>query len=322
MENIIFSVIVTAFNQPEDIKRAAESVLNQTVKCFELIIVDDNSTDNTPEVLKTLSEKHPEMKVIRHQQNGSSHAARCTGVENATGRYIIFLDGDDYLNSDALENLLTKVIQPLNDDFDVCEYSFICQPTGEIVKPAEWNESKTRIDYYLDPKATVTVWNKLYKTELLKTAFKNMTPAYIRCGDDTYESICIAYFTKKFIQRDIVVTNYQSDTGVSMRKNTFESNLRHCASLKTAYKCLIEFFDNNDYENKTLLKKIVEERFFYWIYSVMENNTKIDDITHSLILLPRYFSDRLVEEEFSRLYNKKLRIKKIKQTIKNLIGKQ
>jgi hypothetical protein len=54
----------------------------------------------------------------------------------------------------------------------------------------------------------------------------------------------------------------------------------------------------------------------------MENNTKIEDITHSLILLPRYFSDRLVEEEFSRLYNKKIRIKKIKQTIKNLIGKQ
>ena len=312
MENIIFSVIVTAFNQPEDIKRAVESVLNQTVKCFELIVVDDNSTDNTPEVLKTLSEKHTEMKVIRHQQNGSSHAARCTGVENATGRYIIFLDGDDYLNSDALENLL-------NDDFDVCEYSFLCQPTGEIVKPAEWNESKPRIDYYLDPKATVTVWNKLYKTELLKTAFKNMTPAYIRCGDDTYESICIAYFTKKFIQRDIVVTNYQSDTGVSMRKNTFESNLRHCASLKTSYKCLIEFFDNNDYENKALLKKIVEERFFYWIYSVMDNNTKIDDITHSLILLPRYFSDRLVEEEFSKLYKKQLMKKKCKQTIKKLL---
>ena len=320
MDSPVFSIIVTAFNQPEDIKRAVESVLNQTVKCFELIVVDDNSTDNTPEVLKTLSENHPEMKVIRHQKNGSSHAARCTGVENASGRYVIFLDGDDYLCTDALEKLLTQVVQPLNDDFDVCEYSYICQPNGEVVKPAEWDQTKSRIDYYLRHDAIVTVWNKLYKTELLKNAFKHMTPAYIRCGDDTYETICIAYFTKKFIQKDIVITNYQLDTGVSMRLNTFESNLRHCASLKTSYKCLIDFFDNNDYEQKVVLKKVVEERFFNWIYSVMENNTKIEDITHSLILLPKYFSDRLVEEEFSKLYASKLRKKRVKLIIKSILN--
>ena len=321
MDSPVFSVIVTSYNQPQDIKRAVESVLNQTVKCFELIVVDDCSTDNTPEILKALSEMHPEMKVIRHKKNASSHAARCTGVENACGRYVIFLDGDDYLCSDALEKLLTQVVQPLNDDFDVCEYSYICQPTGEVVKPAEWDETKPRIDYYLRHDAIVTVWNKLYKTEILQTAFINMTPAYIRCGDDTYETICIAYFTKKFIQKDIVITNYQLDTGVSMRMNTFESNLRHCASLKTSYKSLIEFFDNNDYEHKNILKKIVEERFFYWILSVMENNTKIEDITHSLILLPRYFSDRLVEEEFCKLYKNKLKKKQIKLYIKNIIKK-
>ena len=319
MDEPVFSVIVTAYNQPQEIKRAVESVLNQTVKCFELIVVDDNSTDNTPEVLKALAENHPKMKVIRHQKNASSHAARCTGVENASGRYVIFLDGDDYLCTDALEKLLTQVVQPLNDDFDVCEYSYICQPGGEVVKPAEWDEAKPRIDYYLRYDAIVTVWNKLYKTELIKTAFKNMTPAYIRCGDDTYESICIAYFTKKFIQKDIVITNYQLDIGVSMRLNTFESNLRHCASLKTSFKCLIEFFDNNDYENKSYLKKVVEERFFNWIHSVMENNTKIEDITHSLILLPRYFSDRLVEEKFAKIYASKLRTKKIKFLIHRFI---
>ena len=321
MDDLVFSVIVTAFNQPEDIKRAVESVLNQTVKCFELIVVDDNSTDNTPEVLKSLSENHPEMKVIRHQKNGSSHAARCTGVENAGGRYVIFLDGDDYLCSDALEKLLTQVVQPLNDDFDVCEYSYICQPTGEVVNPSKWDETKPRIDYYLHHDAIVTVWNKLYKTELLKNAFKSMTPAYIRCGDDTYESICIAYFTKKFIQKDIIITNYQLDTGVSMCRNTFESNLRHCASLKTSYKCLFEFFDNHDYEQKSLLKKVVEERFFNWMLSVMENNTKIEDITHSLILLPKYFSDRLVEEEFCKIYASKLRKKRVKQIIKSILHK-
>ena len=244
MDELVFSVIVTAYNQPECIKKAVESVLNQTVKCFEVIVVDDCSTDSTPKVLKALSENHPEMKVIRHQKNGSSHATRCTGVESASGQYVIFLDGDDYLFPNALEHLLNDVVNG-NEAFDVCEYSYVCQPTGEVVKPSEWDESKPRIDYYLSHDAIVTVWNKLYKTEILKKAFKNMIPAYIRCGDDTYETICIAYFTNKFIQRDIKITNYQLDTGVSMRKNTFESNLCHCASLKTSFKCLIDFFDNN-----------------------------------------------------------------------------
>lgn len=319
MDEPVFSVIVTAYNQPQEIKRAVESVLNQTVKCFELIVVDDNSTDNTPEVLKALAENHPKMKVIRHQKNASSHAARCTGVENACGRYVIFLDGDDYLCTDALEKLLTQVVQPLNDDFDVCEYSYICKPTGEVVKPAEWDESKPRIDYYLRHDAIVTVWNKLYKTEILQTAFKNMTPAYIRCGDDTYETICIAYFTKKYIQKDIIITNYQLDNGVSQRKNNFENNLRHCESLKTSLNALKSFFDNIVYENKATLLQNIEQRFFDWILSVMENNTEFEDITKSLILLPRYFSDRLVESEFNKLYALKLRMKKIKFFIHRFI---
>ena len=83
---------------------------------------------------------------------------------------------------------------------------------------------------------------------------------------------------------------------------------------------MIDFFDNNDYEQKVVLKKVVEERFFNWIYSVMENNTKIEDITHSLILLPKYFSDRLVEEEFSKLYASKLRKKRVKLIIKSILN--
>lgn len=319
MDSPVFSVIVTAYNQSDDIKRAVESVLNQTVKCFELIVVDDCSTDNTPDVLKALSENHPEMKVIRHSKNASSHAARCTGVENASGRYVIFLDGDDYLCLGALENLLTQVVQPMNDDFDVCEYSYQCQPTGEIINPLEWNKEIPRIEYYLQKKYIINVWNKLYKTEMLKKAFSNMEKAYIRCGDDTYESICISYFTKKYTSTNVLVLNYVLGEGVSLRKNNYDSNLRHCESIKKSLDCLKKFFDNNSYEKSDLLLSTIERNFFNWILSVMKNNTFLEDITKSLVLLPKYFNPELIEPHFKQLYSGKLRIRKIKNFIRRFI---
>ena len=318
MDELVFSVIVTAYNQPECIKKAVESVLNQTVKCFELIVVDDCSTDETPQVLKALSENHPEMKIIRHQKNGSSHAARCTGVENASGQYVIFLDGDDYLFPNALERLLNEVVKG-TETFDVCEYSYVCQPTGELIPPGKWDSSKPRIDYYLDHDSPVTVWNKLYKTSVVKEAFQHMQSAYIRCGDDTYETICIAYFTKAFIQREIEVVNYVLGEGVSLRKNSFESNLRHCESLKKSFDCLSDFFDKNEYSKKSQILKNIEQRFFDWILSVMKDNTELADITKSLVLLPRYFSIEVIEPVFNNVYKKKLQIKKIKAFLRHFI---
>ena len=318
MNQVIFSVIVTAYNQPQEIKRAVESVLNQTLKCFELIVVDDCSTDETPKVLADFAAENSCMKVIRLEYNSSSHTARCVGVEAASGKYCIFLDGDDYLNTDALEKLYNQIILK-NPDFDICEYSYICQPTKEIINPIEWTNDKPRIEYYLQPKYIVNVWNKLYKTELLKKAFSNMKKEYIRCGDDTYESICISYFAKKVITTDIIVLNYVLGEGVSLRKNNFESNQRHCQSLQTCLNCLKNFFDNNPYEKKELLLKTIETNFFNWILSVMKNNTELEDISSSLILLPKYFPIELIKPHFAKLYSGKLRIKKLKCLIKRCL---
>ncbi len=319
MDTPVFSVIVTAYNQPDDIKRAVESVLNQTEKSFELIVVDDCSTDETPEVLAGYAEKNTCMRVIRYEKNGSSHAARCTGVENASGSYVIFLDGDDYLFPDALEKLMTQVVNG-GKAFDVCEYSYQCQPSGEVINPNTSGNVSPRIDYFLRLDASVTIWNKLYRAEILKKAFSNMQKAYIRCGDDTYESICIAYFTKKFLQKNILVTNYVLGSGVSLRKNTFESNLRHCESLSTSLNSLKSFFDANSCENKEKLLNNIEKKYFDWILSVMKNNTELSDISRSLLLLPKYFDHQLILPHFEKLYSKQLKLKKIKLCIRSLLS--
>jgi glycosyltransferase involved in cell wall biosynthesis len=93
-----FSVIIPTFNRAQTLARAIESVLSQTYKNFELIIVDDGSTDSTQDILNN----YPQLKVIKQENHGVSHA-RNTGVKEARGKWICFLDSDDEWLENKLE---------------------------------------------------------------------------------------------------------------------------------------------------------------------------------------------------------------------------
>lgn len=95
------SVIIPTHNRAESLRSAISSVLNQTFQDFEIIIVDDASKDNTREVVRELSDRR--IKYLRHETNKREAAARNTGVTNASGEYIAFLDDDDEWLPEKLE---------------------------------------------------------------------------------------------------------------------------------------------------------------------------------------------------------------------------
>lgn len=94
-KNPTVSVIIPTYNRAHLIGRAIQSVLNQTYQDFELIIVDDGSTDNTEDIIKEFQKKDERIKRIRHDKNKGGSAARNTGIKAAKGDYIAFLDSDD-----------------------------------------------------------------------------------------------------------------------------------------------------------------------------------------------------------------------------------
>ena len=103
-----FSVIIPAYNAAQYIKHSINSILNQTFSDFEILIVDDGSTDNTKEIIQTIEDKRVQ---YIHQRNGGVSSARNTGIRNANGEYICFLDSDDLWKPDHLEvisNLINK----------------------------------------------------------------------------------------------------------------------------------------------------------------------------------------------------------------------
>lgn len=101
-DQLLFSVIVPAYNSASFIKRCIESVLEQTLDDFELILVDDGSTDDTLNICEAYKQNHSRICVI-HKENGGHTSARKAGLKVAHGKYILFLDSDDWLSHKTLE---------------------------------------------------------------------------------------------------------------------------------------------------------------------------------------------------------------------------
>ena len=108
------SVIIPVYNTERWLERCIESVLNQTYKNFELILVDDGSFDDSGKICDKYTLSDNRVKTI-HQENTGASVARNKGIESATGEYVIFVDSDDYIAEEMLENLILK----MNDDIDL-----------------------------------------------------------------------------------------------------------------------------------------------------------------------------------------------------------
>lgn len=111
------SVIIPAYNSQEYIKDAIESIMRQTLKDIEIILVDDGSTDDTFKICKDYSLMDKRIKVI-HQENKGISGARNTGIDNATGEYISFVDSDDTIELNMYEELYNCVTQYGEDKID------------------------------------------------------------------------------------------------------------------------------------------------------------------------------------------------------------
>lgn len=106
-----YTFIVPVYNGEKYIDRCLKSLLNQTYKNFEIIIINDGSTDNSESILDDYQKKHSQIKVI-HQKNKGLSASRNLGIKKAIGDYLLFVDVDDYISDQTLAFIETKVSKP------------------------------------------------------------------------------------------------------------------------------------------------------------------------------------------------------------------
>lgn len=123
MKNSYFiSVIIPVYNSEKFIKNSIKSLLNQSLKKFEVIIIDDGSTDNTVNIIKSFN--NPKIKIFFLKKNYGPATARNLGLKKAKGKYIFFLDSDDTIEKNTLKNLFF-IAKKKNFDFVFCDHKWI-----------------------------------------------------------------------------------------------------------------------------------------------------------------------------------------------------
>lgn len=120
MENIKVSVVVPVYNVELYLNKCIESIVNQSYKNLEIILVDDGSPDKCPSMCDDWAKKDKRIKVI-HKKNAGLGNARNTGIENATGEYICFVDSDDIIDKNTIEACCNKLF---DFDYDIIHYGF------------------------------------------------------------------------------------------------------------------------------------------------------------------------------------------------------
>ncbi len=164
------SLIIPVYNVQEYIEKALQSVANQTFKDFEVIIVNDGSKDQSVEIAKKFINKYDNFKLINQENQGLS-AARNTGLREAKGEYIAFIDSDDFIESNFLEELYNLAVD--NDaDISYCNYKiYYPKMNWSLYMPFAsrskvYSKQKALKTLILDVTLHYYAWNKLYKRTL------------------------------------------------------------------------------------------------------------------------------------------------------------
>lgn len=170
MESKKISVIVPVYNVASSLGKCVTSIIRQDYSNLEIILVDDGSTDDSGIICDRLAERDLRIKVL-HKENGGLSSARNAGLKIATGKYIQFIDSDDWIREGMLTNLC-NTLENTDADLAVCGIIMTDGITNEMMPWFEENQilsTQAALDELVtNQKLTSHAWNKLYKYEVIK----------------------------------------------------------------------------------------------------------------------------------------------------------
>ena len=242
------SVVIAAYNVENYIAETLNSVISQTLKDIDIVVVDDCSTDKTFEIISKYAELDNRIKVVRHEVNKSVNISRITGLENCSGDYVMYIDGDDTLIKNACEKAYKAItgerVDVLRFGFDIVFEDGVVDPEGAerafrvATKTADHKMISISRAGILDEKAVgntvdFTIWDKIYKRDVLLKAAANIPREYLNMAEDVLYSFLIQYHTRSYgyLKDDLYI--YRFGCGMS---TVAKSNERIILSIsKNAY---------------------------------------------------------------------------------------
>ena len=272
--NILVSIVVPIYKSERYLHECIDSILRQTYQYIEIILVDDGSPDNCPQICDFYQAKDYRVKVI-HQENKGPVEARRIGINSAKGLYITTLDSDDTIDNNYIEEIVNTIIK---HDVDIVSYGFKKLVVNEhneekiIVQFDNIAEGKYDAQSIIDDIVQVMIMEnnqfgimpsiccKIFKTELLRK-YINLIPSDLKNGDDAaccYE--CILNADAIYISRTFCGYNYRT----SAESLTQGADVKYLEHMECLFKYLYERF--SIYKSDALKRQL----FIYEVYMLFD----------------------------------------------------
>lgn len=256
----LLSIIIPTYNQEDKIKKCLDSLLNQDIKNYEIIVINDGSTDKTADIINEYVQKHNIISTI-NQENQGQGIARNTGIAKAKGKYIMFVDSDDYIEQNSISILLQQMVAK---DLDLlCGNYNKVDTNGNILK-------KTNVENVINYTTDIVTHDNfllnhfgfycyvclfVFKKDLLNNLNFSFKP-HIYLEDTEWLSKVICY-AKRISMIDFCFYNYVQTPNSSMRAPEKLEKILHDTLYVT--KCLKSFKDENvrNYGTSMWFKEII-----------------------------------------------------------------
>ena len=278
MKKNLVSIIMPVYNSSKYLKNALDSIIGQTYKNLEIILINDGSTDNSLEICKKY-EKEDKRIVIVDKKNTGVSDSRNLGIDLARGEYIFFMDSDDWLENDAIESLLEIIIK---QRVDIVKCNFYREQNGNKIeniypqellnKKIDTSESKKIIDYILSGKIEAYLWCLLIKKDIIKK-YNIKFDIKLSMAEDTIWLLQLLINPTTIFIIDKYLYHYNINVkSISRNQMQIVKNLN--------YSLLIAKKEKDILKNKNLLtcfrKKIIEENttgsIENYCYEMYQNN--------------------------------------------------
>lgn len=289
MEKI--SVIMPVFNVEKFIRQSIDSVLNQTYKNLEIILVDDGSKDSSGKICDEYCKNDERIKVI-HKENGGLSSARNAGLDIATGKYVMFIDSDDFYEENSCE-VLYKEIENKQADFVSGNYIHVTYDGIKWTNPQfdieVYNNFKLDIDDYQRSFFVMNsvVWNKIFRREFIEKHKLRFVPKAL-AEDAIFSTYCYVHTDKGYFINNIVYNYRQNQENVSISTNCTKE---YFEKINESYKLIFQNFETTN--NLGFYRFFYARIMPYLLCKIIDTNAlKNEEIIDVLQILDWFFKQK------------------------------
>lgn len=224
------SVVVAVYNVEKYLEVCLDSLHRQRFTDVEFVVIDDGSTDRCAEICDAYAARDSRFTVV-HQENKGLLLARKTGIQRSQGKWLIFVDGDDLLAENAVEEMVqlaekyhadivhfsVDIINCKDTEQHSTAYSFF----NRRIRQQVYGNKEIARETFIDKAYSWALWNKIYKTDLLKTAYEHTVNQHCVSCEDAYAYFICCYFASSLVSEATrPLYFYRFNVGISTKKET------------------------------------------------------------------------------------------------------